>query len=358
MSATRRGCSGGTRCSRLTAALSLAIGIGANTTIFTIANALLFKPPSGVAEPGRLVDVGRSQDGRGFDNGSYPNYLDIRARNTVFSGIYAYRLGAEPMSLGGPRRRRAHLRRHGDDELLQRPRYKAPHRPAVHAGRRRATGGDAARDPESPLLDAPLQQTTLLVSLLPTLPVPVDVTLALDGRAIAFTLGLSLVAAVLSGLAPALSESKARSVGVEGRCAWRARAAASAQRLRRRSGGAQHRACRRRRAVRPRAAAGDRDRSRIRSARRRAGRARSLARRLHGRHRPGLRAGADPSRLLGSLLFGVGATDPIAFVGIGGASSVAIGLAACYAPSAARPRSTRWKRCGMSEISEPDGGVI
>jgi predicted permease len=54
--------------------------------------------------------------------------------------------------------------------------------------------------------------TTLLVSLLPTLPLPVDVTLALDGRAIAFTLGLSLVAAVLSGLAPALSESKAEVV--------------------------------------------------------------------------------------------------------------------------------------------------
>ena len=76
----------------LTAALSLAIGIGANTAIFTIANALLFRPPAGVAAPGRLVDVGRSQDGQGFDNSSYPNYLDIRARNTVFDGIYAYRL--------------------------------------------------------------------------------------------------------------------------------------------------------------------------------------------------------------------------------------------------------------------------
>ena len=40
-----------------TAAASLAIGIGANTTIFTIANALLFRPPSGVVEPSRLVDV-------------------------------------------------------------------------------------------------------------------------------------------------------------------------------------------------------------------------------------------------------------------------------------------------------------
>jgi hypothetical protein len=58
---------------RATATLSLAIGIGANTTIFTIANALLFKPPIGVVEPDRLVDVGRSRNGQGFDNGSYPN---------------------------------------------------------------------------------------------------------------------------------------------------------------------------------------------------------------------------------------------------------------------------------------------
>src|SRR6266850_2343509 len=86
----------------LTAALSLAIGIGANTTIFTIANALLFKPPAGVVEPHRLVDVGRSQNGQGFDNSSYPNFLDIRSRSTLLSGIYAYRFGAEPMSLGGP----------------------------------------------------------------------------------------------------------------------------------------------------------------------------------------------------------------------------------------------------------------
>ena len=85
----------------LTAALSLAIGIGANTTIFSIANALLFKPPSGVVEASRLVDIGRSQDGQGFDNGSYPNFLDIRSRNTTLAGVYAYRFGADPMSLGG-----------------------------------------------------------------------------------------------------------------------------------------------------------------------------------------------------------------------------------------------------------------
>ena len=47
----------------LTAALSLAIGIGANTTIFTIANALLFARPAGVVEPDRLVDILGTQNG-------------------------------------------------------------------------------------------------------------------------------------------------------------------------------------------------------------------------------------------------------------------------------------------------------
>lgn len=85
----------------LTAALSLAIGIGANTTIFSVASAMLMRPLPGLAAPDRLVDVGRTQDGSGFDNSSYPNYLDIRKRVTTLSGLYAFRFGPEAMSLGG-----------------------------------------------------------------------------------------------------------------------------------------------------------------------------------------------------------------------------------------------------------------
>jgi predicted permease len=85
----------------ITATLSLALGIGANTTIFTLANALLFLPPPGVVEPARLVDIGSSRSGVGFGPSSYPNYLDIRRRATTLDGLYAYSRFPQAMSVGG-----------------------------------------------------------------------------------------------------------------------------------------------------------------------------------------------------------------------------------------------------------------
>ena len=46
----------------------------------------------------------------------------------------------------------------------------------------------------------------------------------------------------------------------------------------------------------------------------------------------GLALAAGVTRLLGSLLFGTGATDPITFIG-SAALFCLIGLAACYAPA-------------------------
>jgi predicted permease len=82
-------------------AVSLAIGIGANTTAFTVANALLFKPPAGVAEPSRLVDIGSSRSGAGFGPSSYLNYLDIGQRATTLD-VYAYSRFPQAMSVSGP----------------------------------------------------------------------------------------------------------------------------------------------------------------------------------------------------------------------------------------------------------------
>ena len=44
----------------LTAILSLAIGIGATTAIFTVANGLLLRAVTGVEDPGELVDIVRT----------------------------------------------------------------------------------------------------------------------------------------------------------------------------------------------------------------------------------------------------------------------------------------------------------
>jgi predicted permease len=84
----------------LTAVLSLAIGIAGNAAIFSLADALLLRQKPGLDNPSRLVEVGRTQNGSGFDNMSYPNYIDYRDRNAVFAGLAGTRFGPEPFGLG------------------------------------------------------------------------------------------------------------------------------------------------------------------------------------------------------------------------------------------------------------------
>ena len=75
----------------LVAVASLAIGIGFNTALFAVVDALLFRPLP-VAAPERLVDVFTS-DSTGsvtFSTSSYPDYLDLQAQNEVFDGMVGY----------------------------------------------------------------------------------------------------------------------------------------------------------------------------------------------------------------------------------------------------------------------------
>ena len=65
------------------AVLSIALGIGVNTTIFSFINATLFRPLP-FADPDRLVRV---WDGMAV---SYPDYVAYRDETRVFSGLAAY----------------------------------------------------------------------------------------------------------------------------------------------------------------------------------------------------------------------------------------------------------------------------
>src|SRR5438034_10186237 len=70
------------------AVLTLALGIGANTAIFSIINGVLLKPLP-YEEPDRLVTLWERSPQRGIeqDRVSGPNYLDWRAQNTVLSDM-------------------------------------------------------------------------------------------------------------------------------------------------------------------------------------------------------------------------------------------------------------------------------
>jgi putative ABC transport system permease protein len=72
-----------------TAVLTLALGIGANTTIFSLLDALFLRPLPGITEPDRMVEIGRTHDGQGFNSVSYPDYRDYRDQTSTFAGIAA-----------------------------------------------------------------------------------------------------------------------------------------------------------------------------------------------------------------------------------------------------------------------------
>src|SRR6266404_3401899 len=71
------------------AVLSLALGIGANTSIFSVVNAALLRPLP-VTEPGGLFFVFNGTRTSPWGVSSYPDYIDYRDKNEVFSDLLTY----------------------------------------------------------------------------------------------------------------------------------------------------------------------------------------------------------------------------------------------------------------------------
>src|SRR6266481_1044887 len=73
----------------VTAVLTLALCIGANTAIFTILNAVILEPLP-FAAPDRLVSIGNVYPGAGVSKpgqSSIPNYLERRQLTGVFDSV-------------------------------------------------------------------------------------------------------------------------------------------------------------------------------------------------------------------------------------------------------------------------------
>jgi predicted permease len=90
----------------IAAVVVLALGIGANTAVFSLVHTMFFAPPP-YAKSQEVVQV-FSQDKknpktyRGF---SYPTYADIRTQNTVFADVMAYNLAMIGLGQKGDTRR-------------------------------------------------------------------------------------------------------------------------------------------------------------------------------------------------------------------------------------------------------------
>jgi len=81
------------------AVVSLALGIGANTAIFSLVNTAMLRALP-VEQPEQLYSVYTSRTGTGYSIFSYLNYKDFRQRNEVFTDMILYRFAVASLSRG------------------------------------------------------------------------------------------------------------------------------------------------------------------------------------------------------------------------------------------------------------------
>ena len=137
----------------------IAIGIGANTAVFSIVDAALLRPLP-FKEPSRLFMLAGVNPKRGIDGASfsYPSFVELAARDQARSGLDAIAAVAnDRFNATGERTARATARRACVGELLRCPRRRRRRRTHVHRIGRHA-GRTGGRDPRPPLLDAPLRR--------------------------------------------------------------------------------------------------------------------------------------------------------------------------------------------------------
>ncbi len=81
------------------AVLTLGLGIGASTAIFSVVEGVLLRSLP-YPEPDAIVRVFQVNDEGGRTPFSHPNLEDVRAQNRTFSGLAQYAVGATPVTVG------------------------------------------------------------------------------------------------------------------------------------------------------------------------------------------------------------------------------------------------------------------
>jgi predicted permease len=89
------------------AVLSLALAIGANSAIFSFADALLLRPLP-VTNPSAVFDVTNATPDNPLEGMSFPDYRDLREKSRSFAGLVAYRL--TPLGAAADAASPAHIR--------------------------------------------------------------------------------------------------------------------------------------------------------------------------------------------------------------------------------------------------------
>lgn len=171
------------------AVLSLGLGIGANTTIFSWVQAVLLRPIPGAADPSALVIAAmENREGRSR-SWSYPNYKDLHDRSTLVEYV-----GQDDMTLSI----------------------------AVDATAERAWGGlvrqllteSLALAAVAGALGVAMAYWTMdvIMAFVPPIDIPIDLGLRMDQTTLLFALAISAATGVLFGLAPALQASRPETI--------------------------------------------------------------------------------------------------------------------------------------------------